>query len=104
MAAQIAPSTIADVLLRYVNATHSSCRKNKHAFSRLVSKQNQCQGTVIRFLLSQIKIQTLMQCTIIFYTKYKILAKLSGCLQPQKENAEAGPSTERLQQLIFLLS
>ena len=32
MAAQIAPSTIADVLLRYVNATHSSCRKNKQAF------------------------------------------------------------------------
>ena len=85
MAAQIAPSTIADVLLRYVNATHSSCRKNKHAFSRLVSKQNQGQGTVIRFLLSQIKIQTLMQCTIIFYTKYKILAKLSGCRQPKKK-------------------
>ena len=35
MAAQIAPSTIADVLLRYVNATHSSCRKNKRAFPGL---------------------------------------------------------------------
>ena len=45
-----------------------------------------------------------MQCTIIFYTKRKILAKLSGGLQPQKENAEAGLSTERLQQSIFLFS
>ena len=26
-----------------------------------------------------------MQCTIIFYTKYKILAKLSGCQQPKKK-------------------
>ena len=45
-----------------------------------------------------------MQCTIIFYTKRTILAKRSGEPQPQKENAETGPSTERLQQSIFLLN
>ena len=102
MAAQIAPSTIADVLLRYVNATNSSgrdvpacnfylnpsikeqltvCSFNKN-FSASCKKGN--TYTVYHYILHQIR----------FFCK-------NG--STQKDNAEAGHVTERLQHIFFFI-